>query len=418
MRTQGLAPNRLTNIWVPFVVAAAAALRPKGRLALVVPAELLQVTYAAQLRTFLTNRFRHIHLIACNELFFANAEQEVLLLLAEGARTTPALRNDCQLTLTEAPSITDILNRSPRSPERRTAPMATQDAGEKWLQYFLTDTEIGFLRDLRTSGAAVPLGRYASVRVGVVTGKNKYFVLRRSEVTAHGLCGHAVPLVSRTIHLLGTQFDHADWQTLSDQDHLVHLLHLAPLEPHEPPPPLERYIRLGEVQNIHRGYKCSIREPWYVVPSVWSPDAFLFRQIYDFPRMVLNRAAVTCTDTIHRVRCTIDPEAVLTNTYTSLVAASSEIEGRSYGGGVLELEPKEAQRVLMPAALGDALPLQECDQLVRRNRLRDLLDENDRLVLRNAMGLSPTDCQTLRRIWERMRNRRHTRRPTRSLPSL
>ena len=35
MAELGLTPNRLTNIWVPFVAAAAAALRPGGRLALV-----------------------------------------------------------------------------------------------------------------------------------------------------------------------------------------------------------------------------------------------------------------------------------------------------------------------------------------------------------------------------------------------
>lgn len=40
MVKQGLKPNRLTNIWVPFVVAAVAGLRPGGRLALVLPAEL------------------------------------------------------------------------------------------------------------------------------------------------------------------------------------------------------------------------------------------------------------------------------------------------------------------------------------------------------------------------------------------
>ena len=57
MVEQGLSPNRLTNIWVPFVVAAVASLRSSGRLALVLPAELLQVTYAAQLRSFLTDRF-------------------------------------------------------------------------------------------------------------------------------------------------------------------------------------------------------------------------------------------------------------------------------------------------------------------------------------------------------------------------
>ena len=36
----GLTPNRLTNIWVPFVLAATACLKTGGRMALVLPAEL------------------------------------------------------------------------------------------------------------------------------------------------------------------------------------------------------------------------------------------------------------------------------------------------------------------------------------------------------------------------------------------
>ena len=54
-------------------------------MALVLPAEILQVSYASQLRSFLADRFGRIDLIACNELFFEKAEQEVILLLADNA---------------------------------------------------------------------------------------------------------------------------------------------------------------------------------------------------------------------------------------------------------------------------------------------------------------------------------------------
>ena len=107
---------------------------------------------------------------------------------------------------------------------------------------------------------------------------------------------------------------------------------------------------------------------WYIVPSVWIPDAFLFRQIYDFPRIVLNKAQATSTDTIHRVRCKVNAKKFITNTYTHLTCASAEIEGRSYGGGVLELEPTEAERLLVPNKLIKAVPLSESDKLVRNGR--------------------------------------------------
>lgn len=198
---------------------------------------------------------------------------------------------------------------------------------------------------------------------------------------------------------------------LADDDQRVHLLHLTPINGTKPKGALASYIRLGEQQSVHRGYKCSIRTPWYAVPSVYVPDAFVFRQIYDFPRMVLNKAGATATDTIHRMRCKDgDPKAIITNSYSYLTAASAEIEGRSYGGGVLELEPTEAERLLMPAKLGKAMPIEESDALIRAGRLETVLEENSRLVLRGQMGLSKAECDMLRSIWEKMRNRRFSRR--------
>lgn len=411
MKEQGLSPNRLTNIWVPFVVAATAALKEGGRMALVLPAELLQVSYAAQLRSFLTDRFGRVDLIACNELFFEKAEQEVLLLLADEARPASSASNPCQVNLTESDSVADIVKRAPPAVLRGASPKTVCHDSEKWLKYFLNADEIRFMRALRVSENTVQLGSYASVNVGVVTGKNQFFVLRESEVDDLGLQKYTMPLIGRSAHLEGTIMDRAGWQSLADEDHRVHLLHLAPINGTKPKGALASYIRLGEEQNVHKGYKCSVRTPWYAVPSVYVPDAFVFRQIYDFPRIVLNEAEATATDTIHRMRCKGgDPRAIVANSYSYMTAASAEIEGRSYGGGVLELEPTEAEKLLMPATLGDAMPLEESDALIRAGKLETVLEENNRRVLMNQMGLSKADCQMLRSIWEKMRNRRLARR--------
>lgn len=411
MAEQGLSPNRLTNIWVPFVVAAASSLRPGGRLALVLPAELLQVSYAAQLRSFLTDRFARIDIVACNELFFEKAEQEVVLLLADGALAAASEANCCRVTMTESRTLAEITNRSPSVVLAAAQPKTIRHDNEKWLKYFLTDREITFMRALRDASVTANLSSHASVDVGVVTGKNEFFVLTSEQVAALKLESYTAPLISRSVHLKGAVVGKGDWKTMAAAGDRVHLLHLAPINGTKLSGALARYIRSGEGAEVNRGYKCSIRTPWYAVPSVWTPDGFLFRQIYDFPRAVLNKAGATSTDTIHRITCKADkPERVIANTYTWLTAASAEIEGRSYGGGVLELEPTEAERLLMPAQLNGAMPLAECDRLTRAGRLDDVLEENARIVLMGHMGLSQADCHLLRDIWAKMRDRRMARR--------
>ena len=69
-----------------------------------------------------------------------------------------------------------------------------------------------------------------------------------------------------------------------------------------------------------------------------------------------------------------------------------------------------AERLMMPSVLNGALSLTECDRLTRAGRLDDVLEENARIVLMGHMGLSQADCNLLKNIWVKMRDRRMARR--------
>lgn len=415
MQSQGLAPNKLTNIWVPFVVAATALLKPGGRLALVLPAEILQVTYATQLRSFLTERFKEIEIIACNELFFENAEQEVILLLADGALPQHSKNDDCQVSLIDAHSVNEIISTKPDVFLKRREPKTVKHENEKWLKYFLSNKQISLMRNLRDAEICTHLGEHAHVNVGVVTGKNEFFVLSEEQVLELGISAYVTPLVSRSTQLKGSIVNIKDLEELASKGHRVFLLDINKERANVISKELLEYINLGEEKLHHKGYKCSIRTPWYQVPSIWIPDGFFFRQIYDFPRIVMNETQATATDTIHRFKSKgADPRLIIENTYSWLTAASAEIEGRSYGGGVLELEPKEAERILIPKNLAQALPIQEVDKLVRMGKLNTVLEENSRLILEKSLGLSKDDCNMLKDIWIKMRDRRNTRKRPKS----
>ena len=404
MTKAGFKPNKLTNIWVPFVVGAAIHLREGGRMALVLPAELLQVSYAAQLRMFLAEHFSHLHLYACNHLFFSGAEQEVVLLLADSFSSRARKDTACLIHLVEAGSIQGVTSSRPNDREATTASL--DHSTEKWLKYFLKTKEIDFMRSLKSHEGIASVRAHAQIDIGIVTGRNEFFVVGKRVIDEYDLAQYTIPLVGRSSQLKGARIDPGEWKEFSDQGLDVNLLLIDGQIPlHEK---AKRYIQLGERLGYHQGFKCSIRKPWYHVPSVWVPACFFFRQIYDFPRIVVNECGATSTDTIHRMRCLNDPSSISINLYTHLSAASAEIEGRSYGGGVLELEPTEAEKMLMPRTLQQGLPLTEIDRLVRAGKLSDVLAENDRLVL-GALGFSKSDRKMLKDIWTRMRTRRSSR---------
>lgn len=96
---------------------------------------------------------------------------------------------------------------------------------------------------------------------------------------------------------------------------------------------LVAHITAGEAAGVHLGYKCSIRKPWWSTPSLWMPDLFMLRQIHFAPRLTVNAAAATSTDTVHRVRLdpNVDPATLAAVFHNSATFAFAEIMGRSYG---------------------------------------------------------------------------------------
>ena len=75
---QGVRLTALTSSWAPFVVHATSFLASEGRLALVLPAELLAVNYAAPVRRFLMQRFARVRLILFEERVFPGVSEEVV----------------------------------------------------------------------------------------------------------------------------------------------------------------------------------------------------------------------------------------------------------------------------------------------------------------------------------------------------
>lgn len=408
MEEEGLHPSRLTNAWVPFLVLATRVLKHGARLALVLPGELLQVSYAAELREYLARKYAHLNIITFRRLVFPGIQQETILLLGERRDSSAA-----RISVSQVDSIEDL--RRDRIREGRRVPVDLNHAREKWTQYYLSPKELGLIRSMEQTNALTTLGAMASVDVGVVTGRNEFFVLSDAEARERSLTRWCIPLVGRSAQIPGLCLTDRDWQNLVADGQKCLLLHVGDVEREALPVAVAQYVRSAERRGLHKGYKCRIRLPnWWRVPSVWAPDAFLLRQIHDAPRIIENRSGATCTDTIHRIRMTdgVSPASLAAASMNSLTFAFSEIRGRSYGGGVLELEPTEAEGLPFPR-LESELPLHELDRWAKKKSRDRVLQEVDRLVLEPA-GLSRTDTRMLLDIWKKLSSLRlnRTRRPT------
>lgn len=403
MEREGLHPGRLTNIWIPFLVLSACALNTNGRLGMVIPAEIMQVDYAAEVRDYLSKKFDRLTIVMFKKLLFPNAQQEVVLLLGEKNSKQKGIRT---IEVNDADSLKSLNVNNVRYEIKE-----LDHSSEKWTQYLLSNQEIALLRSLRCDDRLTHITELLDVNVGVVSGENDFFLLNEKLREDYHLFKSTEPIVGRADQLRGIDFTNEDFERLTNAGRKVYLFTPDDLEYEHLSTWEKSYIDFGVSQKYNEGYKCKNRKRWYVVPRTWKADAFMLRQVNRYPRIVFNDTDAQNTDTLHKVKFVegINGRTVTAAFLNSFTFALCEIVGRSYGGGVLTFEPGEVRKIKIPMQNADMLDFVLIDRYVRNGQIDALLEYTDRILLEQGLGLTYDEVLQLRGIWNRLSNRRMNR---------
>ena len=408
MRKHGFHPNRLTNIWLPFLLLSCKALKPNGRIGMVIPAELFQVDYAAEARNFLSEFFDSLVLITFKELVFDDIQQEVILLLGEKTSAQKGIR------VLEFQSIDDLTN---GMESLETAEVKELDhSTEKWVKYYLSNEELQLLKKLHRDHRLTPTTQLFELNVGLVSGENEFFVVSKETVGRFKLTAHVLPIVSKAEQVKGLFFTQQNMDEIVEKNRRAFLFNPSDKPLDELTKEERDYIEYGEKAGFNKNYKCRIRKRWYIVPKSWSPEAFLIRQANLYPKIILNQATAMVTDTLHKVRFHTGVigtavTAAFMNTYTLALA---ETVGRSYGGGVLTFEPGEIRKLRIPMIGAEKLDLQNMDAMLRRGDIDQLLAYTDDILLREGLNFTEEEIAMLHGIWRKLRDRRINRKTSRN----
>ena len=404
LTSQGMKANKLINAWVGFMVACVNMLSDQGKIAFVIPAEILQVVYAEDLRLFLSNNLSKISIITFEELVFSDIEQEVVVFIGEKGEEEKGIR------IIELNNLDDLKNFDINS----NGFQKLQHVHEKWTKYFTTDKENELVSEIRNNDLFHKLSDCALINVGITTGNNKYFSVDKNTVEKYELESVVRPLIGRSSHANSIFFTQNDWMENVNSGKAAYLIDFPETPYNEYPDKHKEYIELGEEKEENKGYKCSIRDRWYRIPSIWVPDAFFLRRNNLYPKFVLNRCEAVSTDTMHRIKFNdgVSAEKIMLSYYNSISFAFTELCGRSYGGGVLEILPGEVGNIYVPKLDNISEDkvrslLEKVDDIVRRNdditKALDLVDDE---ILVTELGISKTLCNEARGIWKKLQKRR------------
>lgn len=392
----GVSLTGLASSWAAFTVHAALFLKQGGRLGLVLPAELLTVNYAAEVRRFLMDRFARVDLVLFQERVFPGVLEEVVLLMADGYDRGPTdhcrifqARNAEALSTAAVPRLW-----RPNPPDG------------KWTPSLLSSEALDAYATLATGHDFATLDTWGDTTLGMVTGNNRYFALSAARAAELRLTESDLLRLSPpgSRHLRGLTFTDSAWEEMRGADASAYLFRPSG----EPSKAARAYIAAGEATGVDQAYKCRVRKPWWRVPLVPPADLLLTYMNADTPRLCTNRARAHHLNSVHGVylkaahrRLGMDllPLASL----NSMTLLGAETVGRAYGGGMLKLEPKEADRLPVPSvalveaarkALSDLRP--QMATHLRGGRLMEAARLVDAVLLLGELGMSRADVRAIR----------------------
>jgi adenine-specific DNA-methyltransferase len=351
------------GLWVYFLLHACDFLAPGGRLAAVIPNSALFTTYGKSALERICARFLNVELrrIMDTPLWGNRLQERGAIILAKGYKSGRS-------------SVPSVSNWWPISDLTTT----------------ICEEGPACFREALAGGQQ--LDSIAELSIGAVTGCNRIFLLSEQERVEERIPrSDVLPIASRGRHVPGvivTTEQLAELATKGEKTWLLHPSHVGGKA-------TGTRKRLAKIAPSLRRTTIWLRkrEPWWSVDARPKCDALFTYMNHRAPRLVLAKAGIRCTNTLHRVSFrngVIDDQKraasiTMVSTFGQLAA---EYIGRPYGGGVLKFELGNA-RTLPLLALDqeiDAARLDTIDLTIREGKPDDARALADEVVLPSIFG--------------------------------
>lgn len=370
-----LSANKIKNIWTAFLVRSIKFVNEDGILAFVLPSELLQVKFANELRSLILKEFERVEIFTFNELLFKDCKgQDTLLLIGERKSENKGVYY-CNIE-----KVTDLAE------NRFSLAQNINIRESKWTHHHLTTDEIELLEKVKNRLEIV--NHYCTSKAGIVTGANNYFIVDTNTIQEFSLKKYVRQIIQK-----GSFVNGSVTLTIEEFDKLVKqlkptfLIALNKTSKIKANEKINRYFEKGIDLKINERYKTSLRDTWYEVPNIeLPPEAFFFKRCNEYPKLIKNIANVLSTDSAYVItmNSNYEIENLIFSFYNSLTLSFAELNGRYYGGGVLELTPNEFKNLPVPYI---NLAANDFNSFVidfkNKTSIKDICKRNDTVILKS-----------------------------------
>jgi hypothetical protein len=365
-RRLGIDVSGLAGLYCYFLLLADSWLDAGGLGVWLIPSEFMDVNYGAALKRYLTERvtLRRIHRFCPSDVQFDDAL--VSSAVVAFTKSPPPSSHAAEFSFGGSLA---------KPAQAQLVPIDNLRGRLKWTAY----PNAGLIE--RTDEPT--LGDLFTIKRGLATGNNSFFIKPRAEATQLGIPKDCLrPILPSPRYLSDSiiETDQDGYPRITNPLALIDCK-LSEDEIERQHPRFWKYLEQGKRNAVHAGYLASRREPWYSQERR-EPAPFVctymgrMRGASGKPfRFIWNQSKATAANVYlmlyprAELQKALDSEPTL---YARVFAALNEIEGRAftsegrvYGGGLHKMEPAELSRIpvgKLSAAVG-----------IRQKQLRQLL---------------------------------------------
>lgn len=381
--------GRVSSLWAYFVLHGFGFLKIGGRAAWVLPGSLLNSDYGKELLHGITPQFKRVVVISLSQRLFLSegTDESTEILLCDGWQQGPA-----QYGVEVRRAATVDKCRQLLSSWHLQSWKGAALNGRAMFTLFSRGSLSGYY-ELLEHESVTRLGNIAKILIGIVTGDNKFFVIDKEVAKQNNISPNQLTFIfSKFRFATGLILKASDLLDTYEDGGRCLLVNRPSIE--RSASAVKAYLETFPKDLIAKNATFAKRGVWHCPDDGKIPDGFFPYMNHTGPRIVLNDAAKNSTNTIHRLYfktpITIaNKKLAAISMLTTFSQLSAEIEGRTYGSGVLKHEPSEAMNIsmfmptdILPAEIDRAA--KTIDRLLRSQSFNEAREEADVLIFGKA----------------------------------
>ena len=345
----GIKISGLAGLYCHFLMLSTKWLKPGGISCWLIPCEFMDVNYGSSVRRYLSENVEllRIHRFRPDDLQFADALVSSCVVIFRNRKPS---RTGVVEFSTGGSVCSPVCSRKINMSELR--------PDKKWIPLFSAEKS--------ENGGGKTLGDFFVVKRGIATGDNSFFILDEDKVAQWQIPRRFLrPILPGPRYVKVDRIGSDNGLPALGKKHFLFSCDLAKDALRQDYPAVWHYICDGEARGVNNGYICSRRTPWYscerrdaapiVVPYMGrgTADGRLFR-------FILNESDAITTNVYlmlypkSQYADKLKDKSVLVSVWKALNGIPPETlvsSGRTYGGGLHKLEPRE----LMCAPASEAM---------------------------------------------------------------